>query len=636
MKTAARSLMAEPGQYVRLTARHSGKCLGVAGSSQADEAQILQWDCNGSRDQAFLFEPVGSVYRIKAWHSGKCLAQTGGYLVQRDCGAASYFTQVEHGDGSYSIAEAFIQPSLDYSPRHLDVESASTANGARVLLYTPTGGSNQRFTTLAYREQAGLDACKKAPPARDELPWCGGYYVGPDGCWTQLTSHVYEWCRRYGVNFGAEWGPGYDNHRYYDAIDRCAFWHDYTTWTVPNDPIINDAQAWMCMAMVQPASVEEERARSHGVYWLAHDPATLARAGGYIDPRLASNRRPAPFPVRANDALPQPDSFMQVPWARQQGGYWNEQQWMAGDFNGDGATDLAKVFNENGLASVDVHVTGLRGFTRVRWVTQDGGFWDRQKWMAGDFNGDGRADLVNVFNDGWQTWADVHVSTGSGFVRKLWQNQGGNVWPGEKWLTGDFNGDGKVDLANVFYDNGLNSIEVHVSTGGSFVRERWQTQGGGFWDTQKWIAGDFNGDGYDDIANVFGEGGLVSIDVHVSSGSSFTISRWVTRQGVFNEGQQWMAMRRTSVDGVDTRRTDLVSAFFDNGYDSIAVRRSVGSTFAAPELWATRYGVHLGHAPVSYSTWAARRWLTGNFNTAGSVARVYSDGGLVSADVYVR
>lgn len=628
--TAAHALLSEPGTYVRLTARHSGKCLGVSAGSLADETQLIQWDCNGGREQAFLFESLGSgSYRIKAWHSGKCLALAGNSVVQRDCGAASVFTVAENGDGSYSIVE----PS---SQRYLDVESASTVNGARVLVYTQTGGNNQRFTTLAYRDQASLDACTGASQVNGELAWCGGYYVGSQGCWTGLTSHVYDWCRRYGVNFGASWGPGYNNYQYYDAIDRCAFWHDYTTWTVPNDPIINDAQAWMCMSMVQPASLEEERARAHGVYWLPHDPATLARAGSYIDPRLASGRRPTPFPVRADGSIPQPDAFMQVPWARQQGGYWDAQQWVAGDFNGDGATDLAKVFNENGLSSVDVHLTGPRGFTMVRWQTQAGGFWDSQKWMAGDFNGDGKADLVNVFNDGWQTWADVHVSTGSGFVKQLWQPQGGYVQPGEKWLTGDFNGDGKTDLANVFYDGGLNSIEVHVSTGSSFVRERWQTQGGGFWDSQKWIAGDFNGDGKDDIANVFGEGGLVSIDVHVSSGSGFTKQRWVTQQGAFDEGQRWMAMRRTIEDGNTYKKADLVSAFFDNGYDSIAVRRSTGSSFAAPELWATRYGVHLGHAPVSPATWATRKWLAGSFNTVGSVARVYSDGGLASIDVYVR
>jgi ricin-type beta-trefoil lectin protein/VCBS repeat protein len=632
-KTAARALLAEQGQYVRLTARHSGRCLGVSGGSTADEVQLVQWDCNGNRDQAFLFEPLGSgLYRIKAWHSGKCLALAGAFVVQRDCGAASHFTVAETGDGSYSIIEP-------YSQRSLDVESSSTANGARVLVYTRTGGGNQRFTTLAYRAQAGLDACNTAPPARDELPWCGGYYVGPQGCWTGLTSHVYDWCRRYGVNFGASWGPGYDNHRYYDAIDRCAFWHDYLTWAVPGDSAINDAQAWMCMSMVQPASLEEDRARAHGVYWLPHDPATLARAGSYMDPRLASRasgRKPLPFPVRADGSIPQPDAFMQVPWARQQGGYGDGQQWMAGDFNGDGATDLAKVFSDGELSSLDVHLTGPRGFSMARWETQGGGFWDTQKWMAGDFNGDGRADIANVFNDGWQTWADVHVSTGSSFAVKLWQNQGGNVRAGEKWMTGDFNGDGRADLANVFNDGGLNSIEVHVSTGSAFVRERWQTHGGGFWDTQKWLAGDFNGDGKDDIANVFNEGGLVSIDVHVSWGSGFAKQRWVTQQGVFDDGQRWMAMRRTIEDGDTYKKADLVTAFFDNGYDSIAVRRSTGSSFAAPELWATRHGVHLGHAPVSSSTWSARRWLTGSFNTAGSVARVYSEGGLVSIDVYVR
>ncbi len=648
--TGAASGIAEPGSYVRITARHSGKCLGVSGYSMADEAWLLQWDCDGSDDEAFRFDAEGAgPALIRAKHSNKCLAVSGDYVVQRDCAAAPRFNVAKNGDGSYSIVLADA-PQYDVSapggpvsgPRVFNVEGGSTANGARVLVYPSHGGNNQRFTSLAYRDSASLAACAGAPAATSDLASCGGHFVSNAGCWSALSPDPLDACRRYGVNFGASWGPGYFSNQYYDAIDRCAYWHDYHTWDNwaggLNDNY-NDSQAWLCMAMVQPASIEEDRARQHAVYWLAHDPATLSRAGHYVDPRLisrTSGRRPTPFPTAPAGGIPQRDAFMQVPWATQQGGYWDSQQWVAGDFDNDGTTDLAKVFNDGGLSSADVHLTGVQGFTMGRWETQGGGYWDTQKWMAGDFDKDGKADLVNVFNDGGLNSIDVHLSSGHGFTRTRWETQGGGFWDTQKWLVGDFNGDHRADLANVFDDGGLDSIDVHLSSGSSMTRTRWETQGGGFWDAQKWVVGDFDGDGNDDIANIFNDGGLVSIDVHISSQTGFTRQRWVTRQGTFDDGQKWMAMRRTIEDSDLHPKSDLVVAYFDNGYDSIAVRRATGNTFAAPEIWATRYGVDLGRPAVSPAVWAAQKWLAGTFNTVGSVARVYGDGGLASIVTYLR
>ncbi len=73
-------------------------------------------------------------------------------------------------------------------------------------------------------------------------------------------------------------------------------------------------------------------------------------------------------------------------WSTQQGAFWDAQQWFAGDFNGDGKTDIANVFNENGFASIDVHISDGSSFSYGRWATQQGFFWDAQRWFAGDFN----------------------------------------------------------------------------------------------------------------------------------------------------------------------------------------------------------------------------------------------------------
>jgi hypothetical protein len=261
-------------------------------------------------------------------------------------------------------------------------------------------------------------------------------------------------------------------------------------------------------------------------------------------------------------------SFAIQRWATQQGGYWDTQRWLAGDFNGDGKTDVAKAFSDGGLISIDAHISNGSSFAIQRWETQRGGFSDTQKWLAGDFNGDGKADLANVFNDGGQISIDVHVSTGSSFAIQRWATQQGGYWDTQKWLAGDFNGDGKTDLANVFSDGGLITIDVHVSTGSGFSFQRWETQQGGFWDAQKWSAGDFNGDGKADLANAFGDGGLISIDVHVSNGGGFYRQRWATQQGGYSDGQKWLA---GDVNG--DHIADLVDAFDDGGLGTIDVHR---------------------------------------------------------------
>jgi hypothetical protein len=149
-----------------------------------------------------------------------------------------------------------------------------------------------------------------------------------------------------------------------------------------------------------------------------------------------------------------------------------------------------------------------------RWATRQGGFWDTQQWLAGDFNGDGKDDLAKAFTDAGLASTDVHLSTGSGVGIQRWETRQGGFWDAQQWLAGDFNGDGKDDLAKAFTDAGLASMDVHLSTGSGFGIQRWATRQGGFWDAQQWLVGDFNGDGKDDLAKAFTDAGLASMDVH--------------------------------------------------------------------------------------------------------------------------
>lgn len=109
-----------------------------------------------------------------------------------------------------------------------------------------------------------------------------------------------------------------------------------------------------------------------------------------------------------------------------------------GDFNGDGRDDLVQL-HENGNAYV--------------FTSNGAGFNPYAIWTSGvrptdkvaDFNGDGRNDLIQLHQNGN---AYVWTSNGNGFnAYTVW---GSGVRPADK--IGDFNGDGRADL-----------IQLHVA-----------------------------------------------------------------------------------------------------------------------------------------------------------------------------
>lgn len=120
-----------------------------------------------------------------------------------------------------------------------------------------------------------------------------------------------------------------------------------------------------------------------------------------------------------------------------------------GDFNGNGKTDILTIYNKPKVSS-RVDYTGYRlylstgsGFTMVRQ-----GQWPSwgERIMTGDFNGNGRTDiLVTANRDQNNTWGGyrLFLSTGEGFVEAT-----SGQWPswGERLHLGDFNGNGRTDF----------------------------------------------------------------------------------------------------------------------------------------------------------------------------------------------
>jgi hypothetical protein len=61
----------------------------------------------------------------------------------------------------------------------------------------------------------------------------------------------------------------------------------------------------------------------------------------------------------------------------------------------------------------DVHINTGSAFQIQRWETRAGSYSADQQWFVDDVNGDGRADLVNIFNDSNAMSSDVHITAGT-------------------------------------------------------------------------------------------------------------------------------------------------------------------------------------------------------------------------------
>jgi len=263
-----------------------------------------------------------------------------------------------------------------------------------------------------------------------------------------------------------------------------------------------------------------------------------------------------------------------------------------GDFNGDGLDDLISFVRDTALDA-------NRGDVSVS-VSTGSSFLGSQKWhdwfcvgneipLVGDFNGDGRDDVVTCLRDAGAGTArgDVFValSTGTGFGAGLkWHDWFciGNEIP----MVGDFNGDGKDDLATLLRDTGANTARGDV-----FVA---LSTGTGFGPGVKWhdwfcigneipLAGDFNGDGKDDLAT-FTRGSAGDVYVAVSTGTSFSGqgNKWHDYFGIGNE----IPMAGDfNADG----KTDIAVFAHDtktgDGRGDVYVALSTGATFGAGQKW---------------------------------------------------
>ncbi|WP_335938829.1 FG-GAP-like repeat-containing protein [Streptomyces sp. PTD5-9] len=270
-------------------------------------------------------------------------------------------------------------------------------------------------------------------------------------------------------------------------------------------------------------------------------------------------------------------------WSALGGFTYAASKLVAGDFNGDGKDDVAVLYD--GGSSDAGRVSSLYTFTstgsgfsspRKTWTSTGSFNWDASKVTSGDYNGDGKDDIAVLYNSGksadgkFITSVYTFTSNGTGFdnPRKTWTSPGSFDWNASKVTSGDFNGDGKDDVA-VLYNSGksadgkfVTALFTFASNGTGFdnARKTWESTGSFNWDASKVTSGDFNGDGKDDVAVLYNRGrgddgkANSALFTFTSNGTDLAAPREVwTNTGSFN----WEVSGLTSGDYDKDGKTDI-------------------------------------------------------------------------------
>lgn len=316
------------------------------------------------------------------------------------------------------------------------------------------------------------------------------------------------------------------------------------------------------------------------------------------------------------------------PGAPQEG--YHAIAWLTAGLRSGGKQQALQLYND-GHGHLGVIVYGSDGGQNLTVLQQHddtGQGWGFVNFSVADLQGNGSDQVVQFWNNG-NVAAIVWGATNDDWFANL--NAGSdNLGEGPNalaWLVADLRGDGKQEIVQLWHNKGNDHVGavVYGASGSQlFTKLSHQDDLGEGFGALAWCVADLDGDGRDEIVQIWADGGNAFATVYGSDGSNGLTRLW---RGSLGQGSGAVTWQVADLDG-DGR--DEIVQFWNNG----------------GHLAAIVYGGGAGHALVTESTngdlyqgpdtVSLGGWLTGNFNNpeVGEVVQFWNDNGALGMITY--
>jgi RHS repeat-associated protein len=240
----------------------------------------------------------------------------------------------------------------------------------------------------------------------------------------------------------------------------------------------------------------------------------------------------------------------------------NSASLLLGDYNGDGLTDFLVQTKEQTSATIALYyASGNGSFNRQTFTAGENLDYNSSNLIPGDFDGDGRIDFLNQVKTGYTSQFNIYYYNNSGPFNPQTYSATTNIdFASAVLITGDFNGDGKTDFLNQALLNPSNQVQVYWFDANGNLQNK-ITTGSAYpidINSANLITGDYNGDSKvdflrqsnQDVSNVVqvflsdGDGDFIVNTITLPDNADFTNASLLTAD--FNGDEMTDLLRQTN------------------------------------------------------------------------------------------
>jgi hypothetical protein len=198
--------------------------------------------------------------------------------------------------------------------------------------------------------------------------------------------------------------------------------------------------------------------------------------------------------------------------------------WLTGDFTGSGLTEIAQLWNNGGNLGLNLYRMGSDPvrpiFPETVISSSDLGQGSGAvAWLTGDFTGSGHTEIAQLWDNGGNLAVNIYGMAG-GNVTVHYSSDLGQGVGAVAWLTGDFTGSGRTEIAQLWDNNGTLGAVIYGCVNGTAETLFGSSDLGQGSGAVAWLTGNFISSGTTEVVQLWDNQGTLSWLLYTFSGGN--------------------------------------------------------------------------------------------------------------------